>query len=185
MLGFVVIVLGRSENDDRGNVVNRGLRGSLPPQGQTWPSELANVNGIRPGFPNRSAVEGAAAMLVATCIECRSGEVIGGFLGRLRADDLPDDARVVVLTWDGDPRAWRREWGVDGAAAEWHQATTAKATDAIRDRLGIGSIDGADESGVTLLFDPRGRWRASYSIGQLNRDDIAHDLKSLGTGLGR
>jgi hypothetical protein len=169
-----------SRPDERENAVNEGLRGSRPPQGASWPGELASVAGVEPTFPGRTGVEGSATMLVATCIECRSGAILGGFLGRLRDGDLPGDARIVVLTWDGDPAAWRSEWAIDGSRAEWHRARTASAASAARERLGIGSIDGAEESGVTLLYDADGAWRASYSIGQLNREDIAHDLAVLG-----
>lgn len=166
--------------DPRGNAANDGLRGSKPPAGQVWP-ELANVRGIEPTFPDRDAVRGNATMLVATCADCRSGDIIGGFLGRLGEDGLPADARVVVLTWGGDQGAWVDRWKLAGVPRlQLHRATTPSAVGQVRRRLGIGPVDGAEESGIAFLHDVRGRWRSSFFVGQLTSEDVAHDLERLG-----
>ena len=169
-------------DDDRANAVNDGLRGSRPPAGRVWP-ELASVAGIVPAFPARSDIEGQATMLVATCTSCRSGDIIGGFLGRLGADDLPQDARIVVLTWGGDQAAWSTRWRLDEVAAlELHDVTDDAAVTRVRRTLGIGPVAGAEESGIAFLHDVRGRWRSSFFVGQLDREDVAHDLERLGAG---
>lgn len=164
---------------DRANVVNDGLRGSRPPADQPWPGQLASFGGISPPFPLRGEVAGEATMLVATCVDCRSGDVIGGFLARLGPGDLPDDARVVVLTWDGDQAAWVEEHGIDEERFELHRTQPGEATDEARAILGIGSVEGAEESGIAYLHDTRGRWRSTYFLGQLDREDVAHDLGRL------
>ena len=165
-------------DDPATNAVNDGLRGSKPPAGQSWPM-LADVDGIAPAFPSRATVDGHATMLVATCASCRSGDVIGGFLGRL-GDGLPRDARVVVLTWNGDQGAWAERWKVgDVPNLELHEARTPAAIAAVRRELGIGPVDGAEESGIAFLHDARGRWRSTFFVGQLDREDVGHDLERL------
>lgn len=167
-------------DDGRSNAVNEGLRGSKPPAGQTWP-DLAGVAGIDPAFPTREDVAGRATMLVATCAACRSGDIIGGFLGRLGTDGLPADARVVVLTWGGDQSAWASRWKLDAVAQlELHEATGAATVASVRRTLGVGPVDGAEESGIAFLHDVHGRWRSSFFVGQLQREDVAHDLDQLG-----
>lgn len=177
LLALAVWLLSR--DDERANAVNDGLRGSAPPAGQTWP-DLQPIDGIEPAFPGRDDVRGTASMLVATCADCRSGDIIGGFLGRLGPDTLPEDARVVVLTWDGDQAAWVDEWHVDRDRIELHHATSPAAVARVRRELGIAPVGDAEESGITFLHDTRGRWRSTYYVGQLNADDIAHDLERLG-----
>lgn len=181
LLAVVAVWLVARSGDDRANAVNAGLRGSLPPAGQSWPDELASIDSITPPMPRASNLAGHPAVLLVTCIECRSGDIMGGFLGRIQPSDLPADAPVHVLTFDGDQAAWQQRYSVrDDDQVVLHHASTAAAADRIRARLGIGSIDGAEESGVTFVYDPDGTWRASYSIGQLNLDDLAHDLDALG-----
>jgi hypothetical protein len=179
-VGIWLLVLrpGDGDADSRANAVNEGLRGSRPPAGQVWPA-LSNVDGIRPPVPSREQVAGAPAMLVATCIECRSGDVIGGFLGRLGTADLPGRSRVIVLGWEGDVEQWAQEWRIDADRIDLHQTTTEDATSVARRTLGIGPVDGGEESGIVFLHDTRGRWRSTFFVGQLNRADIAHDLRRL------
>lgn len=167
-----------TRDDERENAVNDGLRGSRPPAGQAWPA-LDAIDGIEPAAPSRDEVRGAPAMLVATCADCRSGDIIGGFLGRLAPDALPEDARVVVLTWDGDQGDWAEQWRVDDERFELHDVTTPDATARVRRRLGIGPVDGAEESGITFLHDTQGRWRSTFYVGQLDAGDMAHDLEQL------
>lgn len=170
-------IVFRDQGDS--NAVNDGLRGSKPPAGQSWPA-LASLDGITPEFPSRADVRGTATMLVATCADCRSGDIIGGFLGRLGEDALPDDARVVVLTWGGEQAAWAERWKLDAVPQlELHQAAGGATVERIRRTLGIGSVDGAEESGIAFLHDTRGRWRSTFFVGQLLREDVVHDLERL------
>lgn len=179
VLLLVAAIWAATRSDERENVVNEGLRGSLPPAGVTWPGGLAEEAGIVPGFPTLDQVRGAPSMLVATCTQCPSGDVIGGFLGRLGGDDLPDDAVVVVLALDGDVDAWVDRWGIDGDRIGVHAAASEQAAAAARRTLGIGQVAGEDESGITYLHDSQGVRRSTYFLGQLDREDIAHDLASL------
>lgn len=161
--------------DEAGNVVNAGLRGSRPPAGQTLP-DLSRLEGVRPSVPAPAQLEGRAVALVATCLQCRSGDIIGGFLGRLRPADIPAGAQVRVVGW-GDAEAWRTKWAVPGEFTV-HEVPVA-STERARRAFGIGPVDGAEESGVAYLHDPRGRWRSSFFLGQLDRDDMLHDLEAL------
>ncbi|MCW2924031.1 MAG: hypothetical protein JWM98_1435 [Thermoleophilia bacterium] len=174
VLGAVAIfwVLAQGSGDDRANVVNGELRGSKPPAGQTVP-DLARVAGVEPRFPAPAKLRGRPLMIVGTCIDCRSGQVIGGFLGRLGADDIPDGVRVVVVGWDGDAATWRTEQHIPGAF-EIHVARNAAATSAVQDGL-----EGITESGRAYLYDASGRWRSTFHLGQMDRDDVLHDLERL------
>ncbi len=165
-------------DDPSSNAVNDGLRGSRPPAGQLWPA-LDDVRGILPAFPAREDVRGRPTMLVATCATCRSGDIIGGFLGRLGEDAVPHDARVVVLTWGGDQRAWASRWKLDTDRLELHEARDAAAVERVRRTLGIRPMPDAEESGIAFLHDARGRWRSTFFVGQLVREDVAHDLERL------
>ncbi len=176
----VALWLALRGGDERENAVNQGLRGSTPPAGQVWPGDLATLTDIEPAFPVRGDVAGAPAMLVSTCIDCRSGDVIGSFLGRIEPGDLPDEARALVLVWDGDPAAWSKRYAIDAERFELLHARTPFAVEGIRTRLGIGSVTGEEPSGAAFLYDPKGYWRSTFALGQLDRDDVAHDLRELG-----
>lgn len=161
------------------NVLNDGLRGSRPPAGQQVP-DLSRIPGIEPRVPSPQELRGASVGLVATCLDCRSGDVIGGFLGRLRQGDLPRSARLLVVAWEGDADRWARRWRVDRELVELHVARAAPATEAVRRRLGVGAGPrGGEESGMLFLHDARGRWRSSWFLGQLDRDGVLHDLAAL------
>lgn len=180
VLAVVAIWLLAVRGDSQENVANPGLRGSKPPAGQTWP-KLASVDGITPPFPSRADVDGAATVLVATCVDCRSGDIIGGFLGRIAPDALPRDARIVVLTWSGDPSAWAKQWNLDPSRLELHAVAAGDdaALARVRTAVGIAPVQGAEESGIAFVYDPAGIWRSTFFIGQLKVDDIAHDLSEL------
>lgn len=169
----------RPDDDAKENVFNQGLRGSKPPAGETIP-KLDGVGGLHPPVGTAS-LRGDAIQLVATCLDCRSGEIIGGYLGRLTVSDIPDGARVVLVGWSGDVRAWRKRWHVDEKLVELHAATAEEAAAELRALFGIAPRGGAQESGITFLYDTRGRWRSTYFIGQLDREDIEHDLRVLST----
>ncbi|MCW2928538.1 MAG: hypothetical protein JWM86_2506 [Thermoleophilia bacterium] len=175
------LALRDGAGDERANSVNDGLRGSRPPAGRTL-LRLDEIPDLRPDAPSRGDLAGNAVMLVGTCLDCRSGDVIGGLLGRMRANDLPDDARIVLVGWGGDASAWRRTWHVGGEDAV---PVTVLATDsqegaAVARRLfGVGPIRDAEESGITYLYDTRGRQRSTFFLGQLHREDLAHDLAIL------
>lgn len=165
-------------DDPKENAVNAGLRGSKPPAGQVFP-DLAGIAGVEPSVPTGTELEGEAVQLVATCLDCRSGDIIGGYLGRLERDDVPDGARVLLVGWDGDLQAWQRRWRVDTNLVELHVARTPAATGELREAVGIGPVDGAEESGIAFLYDTTGRWRSTFFLGQLDRDDVRHDLTAL------
>lgn len=179
VVGAAICLWVAFHGDPESNAVNDGLRGSRPPAGQVWP-DLATERGIAPPFPDRDAIRGHATMLVATCADCPSGDIIGGFLGRLDDDALPDDAHVIVLTWGGDQAEWAARWKLDAVPQlELHAATNAQAVARVRRTLGIGPVDGAEESGIAFLHDTAGRWRSTFFVGQLQREDVRHDLERL------
>lgn len=176
-------MLARTEQS-RENALNGGLRGSLPPSGQSM-QDLSGIAGVEPPVPPPARLRGHAVALVATCLDCRSGQVLGGYLGRLDREDVPPGARMLLIGWDGDAAAWSERWGVDPAVVEMHVARTEAAAYALRDRFGVGRRSGAEESGITFLHDPEGRWRSTFFIGQVNRDDIRHDLDALADEAGQ
>lgn len=182
VLGVWLALRASGGSDERGNVVNAGLRGSRPPAGQRMP-DLSGIEGIAPPVPSPRALRGSSVALVGTCMTCRSGDVYGGYLGRLEESDRPDGSRIVVIGWDGDAEVWRDSWRIakDGGPAgiELHVATTEAAADEVRRALGVGARAGSEESGVVYLYDSRGRWRSTFFLGQLNRDDIRYDLEQL------
>jgi hypothetical protein len=178
LLAAATIWLAMRDDQERENAVNEGLRGSRPPQGQSFP-DLSTIPGIRPAMPNPTALRGRPIVLVATCVECRSGDVIGGFLSRLQPDDLPGESQIVVLAWGGDVDAWKRQWQLDPDRLELHAVATPTATSDVQQAVGIARVQGAEESGAAFVYDTSGRWRSTYFLGQLDREDIAHDLIEL------
>lgn len=145
------------------------MRGSIPPAGQRVPA-LGALAGITPRAPSSSALTGDPVAIVATCIECPEGEVLGGFLQRL-GRDLPDDARLLVLGWDGDIASWARASGIP---VDWQvHAVEPRARAAVHRALH------ASDTSLLLLYDRDGHWRTTYHLGMLDVDDVRHDLEVL------
>ena len=165
----VYVVLGRG--DARENVANVGLRGSRPPAHQTMP-DLSNIRGVVPAVPAPAAFRGDVTLLVATCMQCPSGDVIGGALRRLADRDLPDHARIVVVAWSGDVAAWRAEWKLP-ASLPIHVVRSPSSVPTMKVRLGIG------DNGFGYLYGRTGAWRASYAVQLLQPDDVLHDMRVL------
>ena len=178
LLAAAGVWLVMRQDDAKENVLNDGLRGSRPPAGQHMPP-LNDVKSITPPVPRQQEFEGSAVQLIATCLDCTSGEIIGGYLGRLTRDDIPAGARVLVVGWDGDVEAWQRRWRVDDELVDVHVTNHPGMTRFLRELFGIAPRGGAEESGITFLYDTRGRWRSTYFLGQLDREDVAHDLRVL------
>lgn len=172
------LVVRAYQGDAQLNVVNPKLRGSLPPPRQTWPP-LAGIEGIAPKFPSVSTMQGEVSMLVATCIDCRSGDVIGGFLGRLAPGDIPDAISVHVIAWDGNVDQWSSRSRINLKQTTIHSVTDEASAIKVQRTLGIGSRSGQEASGAIMLFDTSAVWRSTFAIGQLSRDDIRHDLEQL------
>jgi len=146
-------------------------RGSKPPSGQRLPAGLADIRGLEPRFPSLRPAKGARPVLVAaTCLDCRSGDVFGGFMGRLDPDDLPEGAEVRLLTWDGDPEAWRREHRIP-EKYRIHHAQSERAAEELQTTMRVG------DSGIAFVYDRRLRWYSTFHLGQLDRDGIAADLR--------
>lgn len=147
-----------------------GLRGSVPPADQHWP-DLARINGIMAPVPTRREVAGRPAMLVVTCLRCRSGDILGGFLARI-APGVSDDASIVVAGWGGDAAEWRRRWRLPRSVGI-HVAAPGAAPAELRRVTGVG------DSGSVFLHDPQGRWRTTHHLGQLDAEDVDRDLAVL------
>lgn len=171
LIAAVSIYVALHRTDDRENVVNAGLRGSKPPSGQRMP-DLSGVAGISPALPSRAAARGTTTLLVATCMECPSGDIVGGAMRRLGARDLPDDTRVEIIGWQGDAAGWRAEWGIP-ESLPIHLVSGANSIGAVKTTLGIG------DNGFAYLYDPTGTWRASYAVQLMQPDDIVHDMDEL------
>lgn len=164
-------------DDPRENVVNDGLRGSKPPAGQRV-ADLTGIPGIEPAVPTPEELRGTAIALAVTCMDCPSGDILGGFLGRLAEDDVPSSADIRVVAWHGDVEAWRSRWRIKRDISI-HKVPDAHVEDA-RDVFGIRPVRGQEESGMVFLYDEHGRWRSTFFLGQVNRADVTHDLQALG-----
>lgn len=171
--------------DERANAVNAGLRGSRPPEGQL--PDLSSV-AMTPAFPDPGTLEGTVVAIAATCRACRSGDVLGGFLGRLQRGDVPAGAQLHVVAWSGAEMGrpsmtsdtWGERWRI-GARQRVivHDVRSAGGAAAVQRRLGIGDGVTHPSSGVVYAYDEHGRWRSSWFLGQLDRGDLRHDLREL------
>lgn len=158
-------------DDPRATHGNDGLRGSIPPRGQVIP-DLAGIVGITPAVPTRARLAGSPALIVATCFECQSGDIIGGAMRRLADRGLPRGAQVHVVGWEGDAAAWRRRWSlpVDFGV---HAAGTPAAQTAAKSLLKV------DETGYAYLYDSEGVWRSSFPVQLMQSQDIVHDMRRV------
>ena len=78
-------------------------RGSKPPSGVTMPELTRSVE----NFPTRAELRGEALALAVTCVDCRSGDIFGGFLARLASEELPEGAALRVIGLGANTPAWR------------------------------------------------------------------------------
>ncbi len=148
----------------------RAYEGSIPARSLRLPGDrLAASDHISPRFPSPDELHGSPMALVVTCLSCRSGDVLGGFLGRMGVNDVPSGIDLRVVAIDGDPAVWRRTWGVPN---RWkvHVAKGRDGVQLVRQALRTG------ESGQLQIYDSNLRWRASWHLGQLNIDGVRHDL---------
>lgn len=163
VLAAVAVVAWRTQPVER--------RGSKPPSGQRIP----DLRGELPGFPAPAQMRGGALALAVTCVDCRSGDVFGGFLARLAGEPLPDDSQLRVVGLGGDVEAWREEWSLP-AELKVHHAAGASRSKAVRQALRMG------DSGVLYVYDRDGRWVSTFHAGQLQREDVLADLEAAGAG---
>jgi hypothetical protein len=162
-------LLGANDRFARMLGMEAELRGSTPPVGQVLP-DLSKVPGVKPAMPAPAVLRGHAVLLVATCIECQSGSIVGRTLMGIDPGAV-GGAQLHAVAWGGSADAWSREWGFDKHVFVHGVAAPSDLTVARRLRVGL--------SGVAFLYDAQGRWRATYHLGQLNADDIEHDLRQL------
>lgn len=134
--------------------------------------DLSRVRGLSPAVPAPSALRAGPVLLVATCFDCQSGDVIGGAMRRLAERELPGAAQVRVVGWDGDARAWRERWSLPSTVGV-HRATTPGAIAQAKQLLGV------DETGYAYLYDAEGRWRSSFAVQLMQSDDIVHDMRAI------
>jgi hypothetical protein len=148
-------------------------RGSAPAAGLELPVKPLVSSPIFTPPIRAASLTGRPVVLVATCLQCRSGDVLGGFLGRLGTAGIPSDLHLQVVGVDGDAKSWRREWSVP---ARWNISVASDVmagTRFLRTQLRTG------DSGQVQLFDARGSWRATWHLGQLSPDDLRHDIQVL------
>ena len=162
VLALGIYIVARSDTGGR-------LQGSHPPQGQRM-EDLSRLAGITPAFPAPHELRGSPVAVIGTCLECRSGDIIGGFLSRI-GNDIPQGSRVVVLGWDGSIEQFRKQYPM-GDRIDLYQANAAAGA-AARKQLHIG------ESGIAYLYDSKGVWRTTWHLGQLDRTGFLDDLASL------
>ena len=121
----------------------------------------------------------APAVLLATCLDCRSGDLVGGFLGLLGSDAAPGGAPVHVIAWGGDVAAWRSEWRVPSSYVV-HAAVSEAGAARVRRALGVEEREDADlQYGFARVYDASGRWRSTFHVGQLDRAQLRHDLAAV------
>ena len=176
ILGVIAFWFWWSREDPRASVGNNGLRGSVPPAGQRIP-DLASVAGISPRFPSTGSLRGDKVLLVGTCLECQSGDIIGGAMRRLGSADLPDDLRVIVAGWGGKAAAWRSKWSLNDRI-ELHVAAPGAATEQLASELRL-QPDVERSSGYGYLYDSRGVWRSSFPVQLILPDDVLHDVDAI------
>jgi hypothetical protein len=165
-----------ARDDSRAAVGHDGLHGSVPPTGQRLP-DLSSITGVAPRLPTPAALRGRRVLLVGTCFDCRSGDIVGGALRRLAGADLPDDLLVVVAGWGGSVAAWRDKWSLP-ARIELHGATTRASTMRLAAALRL-EPDPDQSSGYAYLYDAHGRWRSSFPAQLMLPDDIGHDVEAI------
>lgn len=156
----------------KGDELRRGdsLRGSQPPAGEHMPA-YSKLD-LAPSMPKSVALSGHASLVAATCIDCQSGDIYGGFLHLLSQRNLPDGAQLHVIVWGGDADAWRHEWSLP-KRIHVHVADSGAATTAVK------ALTHIDDSGIAYLYDDKGMWRSTFHAGQLDADDVTHDLRAI------
>lgn len=154
-----------------GPLHDSALRGSIPPDGQRVPA-MQQLRSADPGMPSRRSLRGAPILVAASCIDCPSGEIMGGFLARLADRGVPDGTRVVVVGWKGDGNAWRQ---TSGFPARWKTHVLTDTSDI----ASAGHLFHVGQNGIVMLYGRDGTWRSTYQLGQLTVDDVRHDLGVL------
>ncbi|MEO6866650.1 MAG: hypothetical protein ABI200_01360 [Gaiellales bacterium] len=177
ILGAVAIWAWYSRGDSRAAVGHDGLHGSVPPAGQRMP-DLSMIRGISPGLPAPRALRGDRVLLVATCLNCRSGDIVGGALRRLGASNLPSGAQVVIAGWRGTAAAYRAKWSLPSRFVV-HVASPGAATTALTSTLHLDA-DAENASGYAFLYDTAGRWRSTFPAQLMLPEDIVYDTRAIG-----
>lgn len=165
------VFLRSHKSDDRETFGNNGLHGAIVPKNQKLPN-LSKVKGIEPAFPSSKKLKGKVVLIVATCLMCRSGDILGGSLQSLGSKKLPNNTQVLIIGWNGDAKKWRKEWNIPSSYSI-HTSSSDSSRSAVKDKLHVG------DSGFGFLYDKQGYWRTSYSVQALYPDDVRHDMKML------
>lgn len=167
ILGVLAGIVLLNMRDEEGTLGHDGFRGSKPPSGQKMP-HLEEL----PGVPPRSELVGKRTLVVGTCMDCASGDILGSAVARLFERDFPEDAQLVMITWQGNLDEFRNEWRIPNTVQIYampDEQSRVKAQEMLR----IG------ESGYSYLFDSKGTWRSSYPAQLLLPADVLHDLKQI------
>ena len=170
---LIVALLGALWAAGYGPWHDRSYHGSIPSTSLTFPAtELAGRSDLVPRFPSRRQKSPRPIVIVVTCLDCRSGDVIGGFLGRMTVAGIDDRIDLRVIAIGGNARAWQREWKVP---ARWiiHRAPAGSGSQLAASLLRVG------ESGQLQLYDARGHWKSTWHLGQLDITGVRHDLDVL------
>jgi hypothetical protein len=145
------------------------LEGSKPPADQRMP-DLSGIEGVEPAVPAPAELRGEAVAIIGTCLDCRSGEIIMGFVSRL--GEVPSGSRVIMVQWLDKSDSGVNVFNNSGGRIKIH-AVGPTGTRAVKDALNIG------DSGIAYLYDKDGVWRSTFHLGQLERDAFLADLEEL------
>lgn len=134
--------------------------------------DLAKVAGIQPAVGAPASFTAGPTLLVATCFDCQSGDVIGGAMRRLAERDLPTGTQVLVVGWDGAADVWRQRWSLPDSFGV-HVAKTPATAGQAKQLLGV------DETGYAYLYDADRAWRSSFPVQLMQSEDIVHDMRAV------
>jgi hypothetical protein len=150
--------------------IDTQLKGSIPPSGRVL-ADLSTIDGVSPPIPSPSSDKNRPLLFVATCADCRSGDVIGGFLRRFVLERPPANARIRVVVWSDKGTSFASTHKLP--AKPWLTVHTVKpeAQEAVQSQMKIG------DSGMSFVVGPSGRGGSTFSIGFLKVEDVRHDLK--------
>ena len=170
-----------NEITSRVNLADGVLRGSLPPNGVSL--DRLPASAVDPELPRAGEAEqDTPSVVFVTCLQCRSADILGRFLSGLDGDLVQSGGTVHVITSAADSAAWAQEWRLqdeDRPPMEFHDAVGAPGRAAVQRMFGIATDGRVDSSGAAYLFDPRGTWRSTFFLGQLDERDIGWDLRRL------
>lgn len=168
---LVVAIALRFDWVQQATGVKTELRGSIPPPDRVL-ADLSGIDGISPPVPSPSSDKGRPLLFVATCADCRSGDVIGGFLRRLTTENPPEGATIRVVVWQDTGMSFAEEHRLPDTSWLSLHTVSPRSTTRVKDSLSVG------DSGVAFVVGPSGVGGSTYPLGLLQVEDVRHDLQN-------